>query len=405
MSKDWKKALRAIALGLFYTLVLGGAMFYIYVIFSFGLVPIYVLQVYPYLAAAILLAVILSVSNYFGKKGKKRIALGLLAVVLVCGVYSVCGYFREKVPTLDDRSLMLEEYEPGREDSKAVRLNEPSTLQLSADNLPRLDGATALYPVYAGFVEAVYPKGEYPMYDYESEKGLSDVTCSNTVNAYERLISGETDIIFVAAPSEAQKQAAEQAGMKLYYTPIGREAFVFFVNGKNPVSNLTLEQIRGIYSGEYTNWKQLGGKNQSIRAFQRAENSGSQSALERLMEGSKLIEPEKEDRIAGMGGIITSVANYRNFSNAIGFSFRFYATEMAANDSIRLLSLNGVAPTKETIRDGSYPIASSFFLVTASPVGEPPKEETNESIALFIEWILSEQGQYIVEQTGYVSIN
>ena len=123
------------------------------------------------------------------------------------------------------------------------------------------------------------------------------------------------------------------------------------------------------------------------------------------MEGLPLMEPEKEDRIAGMGGIITQVAGYRNHKNAIGFSFRFYSTEMVENEQIRLLALNGVAPTKDTIREGSYPISSNFFAVTASPIGEPAPEEQDADLRAFIDWILSEQGQEIIERTGYVGVN
>ena len=193
-------------------------------------------------------------------------------------------------------------------------------------------------------------------------------------------------------------------GIELHLTPIGREAFVFFVNNQNPVDGLTVEQIQKIYTGEITNWKDVGGKRQSIRPFQRDEDSGSQSALLRLMEGLPLIEPEEEDRIAGMGGIIRQVASYRNFNNAIGFSFRFYSTEMVKNGDIKLLALNGVEPTKETIRDGSYPISSYFYAVTASPVGQPAPETENEDLAAFLNWILSEQGQKIIEETGYVPL-
>ena len=77
---------------------------------------------------------------------------------------------------------------------------------------------------------------------------------------------------------------------------------------------------------------------------------------------------------------------------------------MVENGDIRLLALNGVEPTKETIRDGSYPIASEFYAITAGPIGESAPQENNETMAAFLEWILSEQGQYIVEETGYVSL-
>ena len=179
---------------------------------------------------------------------------------------------------------------------------------------------------------------------------------------------------------------------------------MFFVNSKNPVTGLTVEQIQGIYSGTVTNWKEVGGKNQRIRPFQRAEDSGSQSALQRLMDSLPLMEPEEEDRIGGMGGIIREVASYRNYKNAIGFSFRYYATEMVRNGDIRLLALNGVKPTKETIRDGSYPIASEFYAVTAAPAGQPSLEEQNQNAAAFLAWILSPQGQEIVEKAGYVAL-
>ena len=192
--------------------------------------------------------------------------------------------------------------------------------------------------------------------------------------------------------------------MEYHLTPIGREAFVFFVNSRNPVTELSVEQIQGIYTGEITNWAEVGGKNQSIRPFQRAENSGSQSALERLMDGLPLMEPEMEDQLESMGGIIQAVASYRNYRNAIGFSFRFYATEMVSSGDIRLLALDGVEPTREAIRAGTYPLSDPFYAVTASRAGMPPHEERDETIAAFLAWILSDQGQYLIEQTGYVAL-
>ena len=265
-----------------------------------------------------------------------------------------------------------------------------------------LDGATALYPVYSAFVQAVYPDTAEGIYDPQALHEI--VQCSGTVAAYERLLDGTADIAFAAAPSQAQLDAAAAAGMEYHLTPIGREAFVFFVNSRNPVTELTVAEIQGIYTGEITNWAEVGGKKQSIRPFQRAENSGSQSALERLMEGLPLMEPEMEDRLASMGGIIREVASYRNFRNAIGFSFRFYATEMVENGDIRLLALDGVEPTREAIREGTYPITETFYAVTAAPVGEPAREERDQTVAAFLDWILSDQGQRLIEETGYVAL-
>ena len=371
-----------------------------------GLVPLCVAKVFPIVAGGLLLCTALAVTKLVPKKWMKRAWLLLLAVCFGCGVYVGFGLYNDSIPVMEDRDSLIYQYEPFAEGTKAVYLDGESTLKFDTPTID-MDGATALYPVYSAFVQAVYPEGKYDIYDfnYNEEDGYGQVTCTGTIEAYQRLIQGETDIIFCAAPSQDQLDAAAAAGVQLHLTPIGREAFVFFVNSENPVAGLTVEEIQGIYTGEIKNWRELGGKNQKIRPYQRAENSGSQSALLRLMEGLPLMEPEKEDRIAGMGGIITQVASYRNHKNAIGFSFRFYSTEMVENEQIKLLALNGVAPTKETIRSGEYPISSNFYAVTASPIGEPAPEERNADLRALIDWILSEQGQWIIEQTGYVGVN
>ncbi|OHX54035.1 hypothetical protein BB777_07285 [Planococcus faecalis] len=95
-------------------------------------------------------------------------------------------------------------------------------------------------------------------------------------------------MIFAAEPSSGQKKAAEAAGVELELTPIGREAFVFFVNSRNSVTDLASKDIQGIYSGDIENWKELGGKNDEIRPFQRPEDSGSQTMFIKFMEDQKL---------------------------------------------------------------------------------------------------------------------
>lgn len=400
MKVNWKELTRRVLLAVFTGLFLG--FFFVILLFSISfMAPPYVQRASWVLLPCLLAGAVLAI--LFPRRWRKGVALCLAAVTLGCGAYCALGLWRNSIPTVDDRDLLLWQYEPFSEDTKAVSLEEEPTLRFRQEDLLRLDGATALYPVYASFVQAVYPQGEYPRYD-SSRDGYGLVTCSGTVEAYKRLITGRADLIFAAAPSQDQLEMARRAAKELHLTPIGREAFVFFVNSRNPVEGLTVEQVQGIYTGQITNWSQVGGKDQPIRPFQRLENSGSQSALLRLMDGLPLMEPEKEDRVGGMGGIIQQVASYRNFSNAIGFSFRFYASEMAANDQIRLLALDGVAPTKESIRDGSYPISDSFFAITAAPIGAPDPRESDPELDAFLDWILSDQGQRIVEESGYVAV-
>jgi phosphate transport system substrate-binding protein len=291
-------------------------------------------------------------------------------------------------------------YQPFSEKNKLIVLEEDSKLKFDY-NLPIIDGATALYPLYAAFVQAVYPKGEYyPHSTWDSVNYVyipPIVGCSRTSEAYDKLINGEVDIIFCAAPSEDQINKARENGFTFNLIPIGKEAFVFFVNKRNPVSNLTTQQIRDIYSGRTTNWNELGGKNKNIRVYQREKNSGSQTMLEAIMGDEVIMEPLKENVISFMLDIITRTSEYRNYNNAIGYSFLFYTTKMVKDKKIKLLSINGITPSTETVKNGTYPYSEYFYAITTNT--------KNENINIFIKWILSEPGQYIVKKTGYVPIN
>lgn len=329
------------------------------------------------------------------KKGHlKRITLiGTVLGIVFFG--SVKGYYvYTEGLRIEERGVELMDYQPFKEKSDLAELDGESSFKLDS-KLPRLDGATALYPLYASFVEAVYPSGEYNPYGIE-EWDESPVVSTTTGEAYDRLIRGETDIIFVAGPSDLQVAAAEKAGVQFNMTPIGREAFVFFVHEDNPVDSLKLEEIRQIYAGDLDDWSEVGGETDTIRAFQRPEGSGSQTALQRVMGEEKLMDAPVEDVPEGMGGIIEQTAAYHNHKNAIGFSFRFYATEMVEDHDIKLLQVNGIAPTVETIADGTYPITSEFYAITT--------EENYETYKPFLDWMTSEEGQTLVERTGYVPL-
>jgi len=222
------------------------------------------------------------------------------------------------------------------------------------------------------------------------------VSGGSSSKAYNNLIEGKADIIFCAKPSDDQIKKAKEKGIAFNLTPIGKEAFVFFVNRHNPVSNLTTKQIKAIYSGKIKNWNELGGKEELIIVYQRNKNSGSQTMLEFIMGAEKIIEPLTEEVSEVMMGMVTRTAGYRNYTNAIGYSFLFYTTQMVKNNEIKLLSINGIAPSIETIQEETYPYANHFYAITT--------DTKNENVKNFIEWILSDQGQYLVKKTGYVPI-
>ena len=226
-------------------------------------------------------------------------------------------YYKQSFAKVD-REVDLQEYEPFTSGGNLARLDSPSSFKIERD-VSELDGATALYPLYAAFTEAVYPTGQYPTYD----PFYSEVVSTTTREAYDRLLSGDTDIIFAAAPSSGHLIKAKNLGIKLQLTPIGREAFVFFVNSQNPVDGLSSEEIKNIYSGDIQKWSDVGGRNDKIRAFQRPVDSGSQTTFIKFMGDIPIEEPEVEEIASGMGDIIKEVASYRNYKNAIGYTSAF----------------------------------------------------------------------------------
>ena len=375
----------------------------------------------PILAVACVgsfLICLLFIWKAFGAKARKIAALSIAgAMVLSAGgmmgfrlydesltFFSVAG---EVESPWEGRDISLVEYEPFAKNTLAKSLDQPSSLRLY-DALPRLEGATALYPLYAAFARAVYPEADYPVYstdtDFQSNHNPV-VTCSTTSGAFERLIDGRADLIFLMGVSDEQREMADERGLELRLTPIGREAFVFFVNKRSSVSNLTVEDVIGIYAGRITNWREVGGSNDAIRPYQRAKNSGSQTMLMEIMGDTPLMTAPETDYHDMMYQIYQAVAVYKNYRNSLGYSFLFYINNMIAEDKIKFLSINGVEPTAANIADGRYPFANDFYAVTV--VRDPEDAADAERIGnteKLVAWILSPQGQSLVEKTGYLSL-
>jgi len=308
--------------------------------------------------------------------------------------------------------------------TKVARLRGASSLRLT-NNLPRIDGATAMYPLYSSFVRAVYPERQpvdkddnpllswayYPsinLYNrryggeginYQSEQLKSIVQCNTTSWAYQSLINGETDIIFCYEPSAEEIKAAAAKGKRFNLTPICKDAFIFIVNAKNAANNLTQKQIKDIYSGRLTNWKAISDVDEPIIAYQRPENSGSQTILQSIMKGDIIMRPIFEGESVS-GGMFTQLhmvaSDFYNYNSAIGYTFLFYLNQMAGSVGVKTLSIDGIAPNKQTIQNNTYPFTQTVYAVTTGNESENTKK--------FIEWILSPQGQELAEKTGYIPL-
>lgn len=274
-------------------------------------------------------------------------------------------------------AIDLKEYLPFGAGPEAGRAKSGFRIE---GEIPVLDGASALYPVFSAVATAAYPE-ESVRFDGENFTAESKVQMRNTRGAYKAVVDGAADIIFCAAPSREQLSYARERGVELEFVPIGLEAFVFIANAENPVGGLSSEQVKGIYSGRIRRWSEVGGPDDLIAAWQRKEGSGSQTAFLNFMGG-------EEARPNPLGLLLGS---------PIGYSFRFYVEGIKKEAGVKMLPLDGIAPTKENIRNGKYPLSSSFFAVYR-------KDDRNGNVRRLVEWLLSPEGQGIIEDNGYVPL-
>lgn len=315
--------------------------------------------------------------------------LCILAVILagtVGGLEYRDHLFRAETSIFEQVSV--ENYLPFGEDTQVAKLNSTASLRLE-ESLPVLDGDSAFYPLYASFVRAVYPEADYNPED-------SVVRCSDTETAYQNLLDGKVNLIFVTEPSIKLEKSLNAQKINLKMTPIAQEGLVFFTNTSNSVNNLRTEDIKKIYAKEVENWRDLGGQAQSILAFQHPENSGEQTVMEDFMNDMSMTKPLMEKTTDDPKRLSGEVILYKNRKNAIGYGFRVQIADMLKNDQIKIFSVNDIQATKENMQNKTYPILFNIYAVTA----DNPDENTQK----FVDWMLTDEGQKLVQDMGYIPI-
>lgn len=269
--------------------------------------------------------------------------------------------------------------------------SDPEPPLFSIETYPAVDGSTVTIPLSEALMAALT---NLPVEDVRPY-----ILHNKTHPAYINLVEKEVDLIFVTSPSVEELELAEAAGVTLEVIPVVSEAFVFLVNSENKVDNLSREEIVKIYSGEITNWNELGGPDVPLIAYQRPLNSGSQTGfLDLVMQGESPMDPPTEQVIADMGSLIDAVAAYTNEPDALGYSYYYFVMDMWGSENIKLLQIDGIPPTPETISSGQYPFLTAYYAVIRAD------EPENSPARQVIDWLLSEEGQLLAEETGYVRI-
>ena len=258
------------------------------------------------------------------------------------------------------------------------------------ENLPVLDGSTSTVPLAQSMCAVLL--GE----DLDQVADL--INFNRTTQSYRNLMGGQAQLLLAAEPP-ADIRAEMDASGKYEMTPFATDALVFVVNRDNPVDNLTSEQVQKIYTGEITNWSQVGGQNIDIVPFQRNKEAGSQTMFEKLvMAGLPLMAPPTGWTSDTMSGLLQAIREYDNTPAAIGYTVYYYANDMEMAQGLKVLSIDGVKPSAEAIRAGEYPFLNPYYVAIPKVYGQ------DSPVRILYNWILGADGQKLVELEGYVSV-
>jgi phosphate transport system substrate-binding protein len=295
----------------------------------------------------------------------------------------------------------------------------------SYGTFPAIDGSTVCVPMAAEFVwqftnlsDTKYPNSTPEWWVSET---ITFLSFSTTSRAYDRIINNGTtagwiykapsnsqyiefqfekrpDIVLATYPSSEELNMASKAGIELIIKPVCYDSFVFITHKDNPVESLTVEQIQKIYSGHITNWKEVGGANQKIVAYQREQYSGSQTAMEEwVMKGIPMTKPPTAQFITSMGMLIDVVAGYENGTMSLGYTYKYYVDRLYKSPDIKILKVNGIMPSDENVRNNRYAFIAPYNAVIRST-------DVDETGGRFLNWMLSDEGQACIAQAGYVSL-
>lgn len=269
---------------------------------------------------------------------------------------------------------------------------EKEPFVFTRENFPRMDGSTALIPLGEAIASVLL--GE------PRETAAELISFNRTTQSYRNLMNGYCDILIAAEPNAAVFEEMKQENFQIEMTPIAMDALIFVVNASNPVDNLTTEQIRKIYTGEITNWKEVGGNDEAILPFQRNEDAGSQSLMRKLVMGDlEFVEGPMDYVVDTMGLLMESVKNYDNSANAIGYSVYYYANDMRMAEGLKIISVDGVDPTPETIGKGEYPHLNPYYTVI------PKDAAADAPNRILYDWLQTPEGQYLLSLEGYVPVS
>lgn len=252
---------------------------------------------------------------------------------------------------------------------------------VSAQDKIVIDGSTTVGPIAKAFAEY------YMAANPEVNVTVSE---SGSGNGAKSIMNGTCDIAAMSRPmKESEFKAAADKGIQPVAHVVALDGLPILVHPSNPVQDLTVEQVRRIFLGEITNWKEVGGADLQIITISRDTNSGTYETFEKLVMNKQKIHEGCE--YVGSNGAIRQ--RVQSTQGAIG-----YAGLGFVDKTVKALKVNGIYPSQETVQTGEYPIARPLFMYTN---GYP---KLGSPVYQFVTIHLGEDGQEMVEEIGFVPV-
>jgi len=311
-----------------------------------------------------------------------KIILLLLSLLLLL---SACKKEEEELP---------DDIEPPLEDEIPVVLE---VFEFTPETFPRMDGSPSTMPLAEALASIMLGQSR------QSVSGLA--VFDRTTQAFRNLADDLCDILIVGEPSPDVLNDISAQDFRYDMAPIAMDALVFIVSSGNPVNNLSSEQIKSIYTGEITDWQKVGGSDIDIIAFQRNEEAMSQVLMEKLvMDWQKMADaPVQYFSPAHFGfwqgsadDLITAIKGFDGSANAIGFTMYHYAVNMGMADGYKVLSIDGVMPSTDTIASGEYPFINPYYAVINNDLPE------DDPARILYNWLQTNEGKTFIGSQGYV---
>lgn len=215
-------------------------------------------------------------------------------------------------------------------------------------------------------------------------------------DAYESLMNGTIDVVLALKPTEEMNEYAKTTLNEVEMIPIAKDALIVMNNRYNPVKNMFSEQFRKIFSGEITNWSQVNGENHEIIPYLNTSSYDSYFALRDILAEKSLFTPKFTLKLPNLANIMKAIGEYEDTSDsAIGYALFYQSETVLENKNIDILSIDGISPSIQSIETGEYPLTVDIYAIIRKNSAE------NSRARRLVNFILSEEGQNIIDKNGY----